>query len=168
VLGLALKSPPMAVKFEDSRFDPTLTMREKITEMTRDTSCMGCHATINPLGFALEQYDAIGRWRTEDNKKPVDPAGDLHTEDGETVRFGGARDVAEFAARSESGHRAFIRHLFHHTVKQEPAAFGPQTMDSLLRSFTASEFNIQKLLAEIAVVAATNGLPGADPTLAQK
>lgn len=168
VLGFTLKSPPMAVQFEDSRFDPTLTMREKITEMTRNTSCMGCHATINPLGFALEQYDAIGRWRTEDNKKPVDPGGDLLTEEGKTVRFAGARDVAEFAARSESGHRAFIRNLFHHTVKQEPAAFGPQTMDSLLRSFTASEFSIQKLLMEIAVVSASHGLPGADPALAQQ
>ena len=168
VLGLTLKSPAMAMQFVDSRFDPSLTMREKITEMTRDTSCMGCHSVINPLGFALEQYDAIGRWRTEDNKKPVNPAADLLTEEGETVRFAGARDVAEFAAQSESGHRAFIRHLFHHTVKQEPAAFGPETMDSLLRSFTASEFNIQKLLTEIAVVAASHRLPDADPQLAQK
>ncbi len=56
VLGFALKSPVMAVEFEDSRFDPTLTMREKVTELTRDSSCMGCHSVINPLGFALEQY----------------------------------------------------------------------------------------------------------------
>ena len=42
------------------QFDPTFTMREKVTEMTKNSSCMGCHATINPLGFALENYDAIG------------------------------------------------------------------------------------------------------------
>ena len=72
-----------------------------------------------------------------------------------TVQLTGARDVAEFAATSETAHRAFIRHLFHHTVKQEPGAFGPNTLDSLRRSFAAQEFNIQKLLAEIAVVAAS-------------
>jgi hypothetical protein len=94
VLGLTLKSPPMAIEFEDSRFDPTMTMREKVTEMTRDTSCMGCHSVINPLGFALEQYDAIGRWRTIDNNKPVDPASELATDEGETVHLRGARDVA--------------------------------------------------------------------------
>jgi len=168
VLGLSLKSPAMAVVFEDSKFDPTLTMREKITALTRDTTCMGCHALINPLGFALEQYDAVGRWRTEDNKKPVNPAADLHTDDGETVRLSGARDIAEFAARSEAGQRAFIRHLFHHTVKQEPGAVGPETMNSLLRSFVASEFNIQKLLAEIVEAAASRGLPGPDANIVQK
>jgi mono/diheme cytochrome c family protein len=168
VLGLSLKSPAMAVVFEDSKFDPSLTMREKITELTRDTSCMGCHAVINPLGFALEQYDAVGRWRTEDNKKPVNASADLHTDEGETVRLNGARDIAELAARSETGQRAFIRHLFHHTVKQEPAAVGAETMNSLLRSFTASEFNIQKLLVEIVAAAASHRLPAADPTIAQK
>ena len=167
VLGLTLKSPAMAVEFEDSRFDPALTMREKITEMTRDSSCMGCHAVINPLGFALEQFDAVGRWRTEDNRKPVDPTSDLVTEEGETVRLSGARDVADFAAKSESGQRAFIRHLFHHTVKQSPAAFGPATLDTLWRSFAAAEFNIQELLGEIAVIAASHPAPSADSPLAQ-
>jgi hypothetical protein len=168
VLGLSLKSPAMAVVFEDSKFDPSLTMREKITELTRDTSCMGCHAVINPLGFALEQYDAVGRWRTEDNKKPVNPAAELHTDEGDTVRLHGARDIAELAARSETGQRAFIRHLFHHTVKQEPVAVAPETMNSLLRSFVASEFNIQKLLTEIAVAAASRGLPDQDASLVVK
>jgi hypothetical protein len=123
---------------------------------------------INPLGFALEQYDAVGRWRTEDNKKPVNASADLHTDEGETVRLNGARDIAELAARSETGQRAFIRHLFHHTVKQEPAAVGAETMNSLLRSFTASEFNIQKLLVEIVAAAASHRLPATDPTIAQK
>jgi hypothetical protein len=167
VLGLTLKSPAMAVVFEDSKFDPSLTMREKITELTRDTSCMGCHAVINPLGFALEQYDAVGRWRTEDNRKPVNSSADLHTDEGETVRINGARDIAELAARSETGQRAFIRHLFHHTVKQEPAAISPDTMNSLLRSFTRSDFNIQKLLTEIVISAAGHGLPGVDSSIAQ-
>ncbi|HEX5177332.1 MAG TPA: DUF1592 domain-containing protein [Chthoniobacteraceae bacterium] len=168
VLGLSLKSPAMAVVFEDSKFDPSLTMREKITALTRDTSCMGCHAVINPLGFALEQYDAVGRWRTEDNKKPVNPAADLHTDEGDTVRLHGARDIADLAGRSETGQRAFIRHLFHHTVKQEPVAVGPDTMNLLLRSFVASEFNIQKLLTEIAVAAASRGLPDKDASLVLK
>jgi hypothetical protein len=167
VLGIALKSPPMAVEFEDSKFDPTFTMREKITEMTRETSCMGCHSVINPLGFALEQYDAIGRWRTEDNHKPVNTAGELPMDEGEKFPLTGARDIADFAARSEDGQRAFIRQLFHHTVKQDTGAFGFQTLDELRRSFSAADCNIQKLLTEIAVVAAMKGLP-ADPQVAQK
>ncbi len=163
VLGFTLKSPPEAIAFEDSKFDPTFTMREKVTEMTKDTSCMGCHSTINPLGFALEQFDAIGRWRTEDNKKPVDPTGELLTDDGETVHFKGARDVADFAVKSERGHRAFIRQLFQHSVKQGIGAYGSDTLDGLLQSFKGNEFNIQKLLTEIAIIAASKDLSAHEP-----
>ena len=58
-------------------------MREKITELTKNTNCMGCHATINPLGFSLENYDAIGRWRTKENDKPIDPVSDFATDEGQ-------------------------------------------------------------------------------------
>ncbi len=143
-------------------------MREKVTEMTRNTSCMGCHSIINPLGFALEHYDAIGRWRTEDNHKPVDAAGEFPVDDGEPLKVTGARDIAEFAVQSEGGQRVFIRQLFHHVVKQDPAAFGSGTLEALRSSFIASEFNIQKLLAEIALIAASEGLSTAAAPLAQK
>ncbi len=169
VLGFTLKPPPMAIAFEDGKFDPTFTMREKITEMTRDTSCMGCHATINPLGFALEHYDAIGRWRAEDNRKPVDPSAELQTEDGTTVVFNGARDVADFAAASPSGHRAFVRQLFHYLVKQDAGAFGSQTLEELVATFSANEFNTKRLLTEIACISAAQGLPpGESPRLAHQ
>src|SRR6185436_20076436 len=49
IVGLALKNPPVAVAFEDAKFDPTLTMREKVSELTKNASCVGCHSVINPL-----------------------------------------------------------------------------------------------------------------------
>ncbi|MGV3532938.1 MAG: DUF1592 domain-containing protein [Chthoniobacteraceae bacterium] len=168
ILGMTLKSPPMANVFKDSHFDPSFTMREKVAEMTKDTSCMGCHVVINPLGFALENYDAVGRWRTEDNHKPVDPVSVLATDEGDNVKLTGARDVAEFAAGSESGHRAFIRQLFHHMVKQSVEPFGGGTLDHLEQAFASSEFHVQKLLAEIALVSASHALPAPEPKLAQQ
>jgi hypothetical protein len=73
IVGMSLKPPQKAVVFEDSHFNPKLTMREKITELTRSGGCMTCHSMINPLGFSLENFDAVGRWRTKDNNKPVNP-----------------------------------------------------------------------------------------------
>ncbi len=62
--------------------------------MTKNTTCMGCHATINPLGFSLENYDAIGRWRTQENDKPINAASDFATDEGETIRLtGGIRYI---------------------------------------------------------------------------
>ena len=70
VLGRLLKPPPEAVAFKNEEFDPSLTMREKVAQLTKKTSCMQCHRVINPIGFSLESFDAVGRFRTEDNKKP--------------------------------------------------------------------------------------------------
>ena len=151
IVGMTLKPPPEATKFEDSKFDPKLTMREKVTEITRAEACMACHSTINPLGFSLENFDAIGRWRTKEKNQPIDPKGSFVTEEGDTVKLTGARQLAEFAAGSELAHRAFVRHLFHHFVKQPAAAYGFETLDRLTDGFEDHQYNIRDLLAEIAI-----------------
>ena len=154
IVGMSLKAPPMAVAFDESHFNPKLTMREKITELTRNTSCMSCHSTINPLGFSLENFDAIGRWRTKDNNKPVNAVSEFSDEQGKTIRLTGPRDIVNYVADNPSGHRAFIRHLFNHTVKQQIPAYGSKVLDDLQRKFAESGCHIQKLLVEIALVAA--------------
>ncbi|MBG87611.1 MAG: hypothetical protein CMO80_12020 [Verrucomicrobiales bacterium] len=157
IVGMSLKSPPMANEFKDTGFDPKLTMREKVTELTRAKACMGCHVTINPLGFSLENYDGIGRWRTHDKNKPVDSTSEFRTETGTTIRLTGARDVAKFAADTPSAHRAFIQQLFHHTVKQPVLAFGETTMEELRNVFQQSNFNVPELIRSIALKSAMHG-----------
>ena len=154
IVGMSLKSPPIAVAFEESHFKPGLTMREKVTELTRDTTCMSCHSVINPLGFSLENFDAIGRWRTKEANKPIDPVSELPLEDDRTIRLTGPRDIVNHVVKNPDGHRAFIRHLWHHLVKQPAAAYGQDTLERLQRSFAANECHIQKLLAEIASLSA--------------
>ncbi|MBP6783435.1 MAG: DUF1592 domain-containing protein [Verrucomicrobiales bacterium] len=151
IVGMPLKSPPMANVFKDGKFDPSLTMREKVTEMTRSQACMGCHVTINPLGFSLENYDGTGRWRTKDRDKPVNPASDFKTENGDTIKLTGARDVAEFAANTPSAHRTFIEQLFHHFVKQPVRAYGNDEMEILRAGFENSGFSISELIKQIAL-----------------
>ena len=109
---------------------------------------------INPLGFSLENFDAVGRWRTKDNNKPVNPVSELTTEEGKLVKLAGPRDIVNFVADNPSGHRAFIRHLFNHEVKQQVTAYGPKTLDELQKNFAANGCNIQKLLVEIATTSA--------------
>ncbi len=157
IVGMSLKPPQKAVVFEDSHFNPKLTMREKISELTRSGACMSCHSMINPLGFSLENFDAVGRWRTKDNNKPVDAESEFTTHEGKLVRLTGPRDIVNYVAANPSGHRAFIRHLFHHLVKQEPTAFGPKVLDDLQRNFAANNCHIQKLLIDIALVVTMDG-----------
>jgi hypothetical protein len=154
IIGRGLKPPPIAVAFKDSDFPQDITMREKITQLTRDQACMSCHSVINPLGFALENYDAVGRWRTQDQDNPLNTRSDYMTEEGQTLKVQNARDIANFAAVNESAHRAFVTQIFHHLLKQDPFAYGKETADRLRLLFAENRFSIQNLMIEIAVFAA--------------
>ncbi len=159
VLGRFLKPPPMAIEFMDDRFDPSLTMREKVTELTSKPNCMGCHVTINPLGFSLEAFDAVGRFRTTDNNKPVNAVAEYAAADGTTGRLRGPRDLAEHAVTSAEARRGFVRQMFQLTVKQAPAAYGADTLEQLDTAFAASGHHIRRLFVEMAVTAAVQRKP---------
>jgi hypothetical protein len=54
-----------------------LTMRERMIEHQVNPACASCHALMDPFGFALENFDAIGRWRTTEDNAPIDASGVL-------------------------------------------------------------------------------------------
>jgi len=166
IVGVNLKNPAVAVAFEDAKFDPSLTMREKVSSLTKNTACAGCHGVINPLGFTLENFDALGRWRTQENKKPVDAAVDFDAEEGVSLHFSGAVDVANHAVNSAHAHESFVTQLFLYAVKQPPAAFGVETISKLKTRFVSDQFHIRKLLAEIALTHAGANLSKDEPKIA--
>jgi mono/diheme cytochrome c family protein len=156
IMGRPLRPPPVAVAFKEEEFPPEITMREKITQLTSSTACMSCHSIINPLGFALENFDPLGRWRDTDNNLPVDTLGEFVTDEGDRVEIGSALDVARFAAEDEAARRAFVNRAFVYLVKQDSAAYGPETLDRLLEGFEQDNFNIRELLIRIAVLSAAH------------
>lgn len=110
---------------------------------------------INPLGFTMEEFDAIGRYRESDKNKPIDSTGSYLTQTGETKKFKGEKDLATFLASSEESQDAFVKQLFHHTVKQPIRAYGPNTIHDLQHEFAKDDYNIHKLLIDIVATSAT-------------
>jgi hypothetical protein len=53
------------------------SVRERLTQHRENAVCASCHSRIDPIGFALENFDAIGRWREEDAGKPIDNTSEL-------------------------------------------------------------------------------------------
>lgn len=159
VLGRPLKPPPMAVAPVDEGVHPGLSTRQRVALQTEGASCQTCHSMINPLGFSLEHYDAVGRYRIEEAGKPIDASGLYQPASGEPVRLDGARELAEFLAASDEARRAVVAQLFHYLVKQPIDAYGPQQLENLEQSFAASEYSIRELLVEIMRTSAlkTNG-----------
>ena len=150
ILGRGVKPPPIAVAPTAPDLAPDLTTRERVTIQTSPDACANCHGLINPLGFALENFDAVGRYREQEKQKPVDATGQYLQRNGEFVRFAGARELADFVARSEETHRSFARQLFHHMVQQPILAYGPESIGELSIFFKDHQFNIRHLAVEIA------------------
>jgi hypothetical protein len=154
VLGVALRPPPMAIAPLSPDLQPALTTRERVELQTRPEACQSCHATINPLGFALERFDAAGRLRQEEKGRPIDASGSYLTREGKLVKFTGARDLAQFLAASEEVRQAFVERLFQNLVKQPIRAYGPRTLPDLTHRFAEKAYNMKDLVVEIAVTAA--------------
>ncbi len=70
-------------------------MRERMAEHRDKAACRSCHKLMDPVGFALENYDAIGRWRTVEAGVPIDASGELW--DG--TRFDGVAELEEALLR---------------------------------------------------------------------
>lgn len=154
VLGRTLLPPPDAVTPLPVALHPDLNTRERVDLQTKSAACLSCHSLINPLGFSLEQYDAIGRIRSQDNNRAVDASGWYLTRAGDEVRFQGARELAIFLAGSEESQRAFVEKLFYYFVQQPIRAIGPEARENLNASFVRHDFNVRRLLEEIATTAA--------------
>jgi len=154
ILGVALRSPPEAVAPLAPDLHPNLTTRERVVLQTSPNNCMTCHGVINPLGFTLEHFDAVGRYRTTDKGKPIDATGTYQTREGKVVQVNGARELAEFVVGSPESQGSFVEQLFHHLVQQPIRAYGQDTQEQLRQRFVADNFHIRKLAVEILVRAA--------------
>jgi len=78
LLGTPPPPPPANVPaLKDNTISSTLSVRDRLAAHRADVACAGCHKLMDPVGFALENYDAVGRWRMFEEGKPVDNAGGL-------------------------------------------------------------------------------------------
>lgn len=152
LLGRQLRQPPDDVKPLTEEFAPEMTTRERVEHQTKAPSCMNCHSVINPLGFSLENFDAVGRYRETDDDKPVNAQTVYRTRGGEDRVLNGARDLANFLANDHAAQKNFIRQLFRFYTKNEIDAFGAEQLDRLHRRFIEHEFRIRDLLVDIAMV----------------
>ena len=77
IFGAPPPSPPPNVPALDNSVSAKLPMRERLSAHRDNPACASCHMTIDPVGFALENYDALGRWRDYDDGLAVDATGGL-------------------------------------------------------------------------------------------
>ncbi len=164
VLGRTLRPPNAAFAPLSPDLHPDLTTRDRVALQTGAESCQICHVKINPLGFAMEQFDAVGRFRDRERDRPIDPSGSYLTRLDETVRFQNARDLGDYVARSDDARRAFVSRVFQYFTKQPIAAYGVNRLDQLSEQFRQSGYNVRELIIEVAVIASQDTSVTGDKT----
>lgn len=111
---------------------------------------------INPLGFALEDFDAVGRFRTTERRGnqtlPIDASGSYQPRIGKPITFRGGRELGASLASSRDAAEAFVQNLFHAIVKQPIRAWGDTALDQLVTRFIAGNYSIRQLLIEIVLL----------------
>ncbi|CAN5142212.1 DUF1592 domain-containing protein [soil metagenome] len=107
LLGTPPPPPPPNVPELDGGGDDKLTgtLRQQMEEHRNNPACAGCHSLMDPLGFGLENYDAIGRYREQDAAGPIDPSGKLVS----GQEFRGASELTAILATDK--HDLFVRCL---------------------------------------------------------
>jgi hypothetical protein len=108
---LSLGNPPAGLD-TTIPVNETGTERQRIESGTSRPPCSGCHAMINPFGFMLENYDAIGRYRTSDNGLPIDSNITVEFVDGTPFQASSAVAALTNFTRSKQFQQCFARQLF--------------------------------------------------------
>ena len=78
ILGTPAPPPPPNVPgLKDKTESSAVSIRERLAEHRANPACAGCHNLMDPVGFSLENFDAVGRWRLFDQEQPIDSSGAL-------------------------------------------------------------------------------------------
>jgi hypothetical protein len=121
ILGAPNLSPPPGVVIPALPTPkPGQTNRERVTAHTGKGTCgEGCHGVyINPIGFAFENFDAMGQPRPTDNGKPVDTSSEYDFADG-TKSFAGAPELMQLMSEEAQVHGSYAGHLAEFTLARD-------------------------------------------------
>lgn len=144
VLCRVVPPPPPGVVTDLPVAEEGDTMRERLQKHQTDPACAGCHSLIDPIGFGLENYDGIGRFRTEDNGSPIDASAQI---DGQS--FEGAAGLGALVAASPDAPACLVRNLYRHATGHIETEGEEVAIVDLEAAFIESGYRMQGLLVEI-------------------
>jgi hypothetical protein len=124
---------------------PEGTLRQKLekTHVALGAACMGCHAFIDPVGFALENYDGVGLWRDKDNNLPVDATGEIP---GSGVKFKDAAEMSDAISKDERFPACVAKHILTYALGRKMTPNDNKSLDDLGQRFAAGGLKMPHLI----------------------
>jgi len=158
-MNLNLPSDPDVLALVAVPLDVTgPTARDRYTAHSKQALCQGCHRLIDPVGFSLENYDAVGQYRTTENGVTIDASGKLPQA---TAVVSGAVQLAQQLADSEQVQQCFAQHWVEYGYGRSLHA-SPEDkclQEKINTAFKASGYNVKQLLLDLTQTTAFQYLP---------
>ena len=141
---LCLTVPPPPDNTDTSPSENTaVTARELLEEHTRNPACAGCHSLMDPYGFVLENYDAVGGWRTTDNGKAVDTSAKL----ADGTQVSNIAEMSSALAKSDRLPTCFTEKLMTFAYGRPPVE--ADQLEQVSREFVQGGQNVRQLILAI-------------------
>jgi hypothetical protein len=141
-----IPTPPANIDFSivENTTGELRTARERLEKHVTNDSCAGCHSLMDPVGLALESFDAVGMLRTEENGASIDPSGEL---DG--MQYDDAPGMGRALRDHPELGPCLVRSLYRYAVGRAPEAGEESLLGFLSERFAASGFRVTELMREL-------------------
>jgi hypothetical protein len=155
LLCVSIPPPPpdVSTTLEELPADQPMTKRQRLEEHRTKPACAACHAQMDPLGLPLENFDAIGRFRTTDHGLPIDPSGDL---DGTSVADARALGIAMSSSAKIA--QCLVRNYYAYASGHVVRPVDASVLNELTASFQASGFKLRDLVVDTVTHAAMSAV----------
>jgi hypothetical protein len=144
--------PPDDVNITVPSIDQGGTARERFSaHLTAGASCNGCHTGMDPIGFAFENFDAMGQYRTMENGRPIDVSGEIFDSEDPALAgpFVGVREMAEKLAVSDQVRDCMATQWFRFTVGRTEVQPDSCSLATLQTTFGAANGDLNELIVGI-------------------
>jgi len=147
LLGTPPPPPPDAVpSLNENNIGTEMSLRERLEQHRRDPNCSPCHMLMDPLGFGLENYDAVGAWRAMDGKFPIDPSGTLPG--GQS--FAGSKGLKEvLKTKSDAFVNNVTEKLLTYSLGRGLERYDRPTVEAIAGKVKASDYRFSALVMEV-------------------
>ena len=148
ILGSPPPPPPANVPpLDEEAAGVVQSLRQQMEQHRSNPTCAACHSKMDPLGFALENYDAIGKWRTMDGKFSIDTSGTMP--DG--TRFSGPTELRNaLASRLPQFSEALTRKMLVYALGRGLESYDRRSVNAILSNWEKKDYRFQSLIFEIA------------------
>ncbi|MEW6126243.1 MAG: DUF1592 domain-containing protein [Acidobacteriota bacterium] len=138
--------PPDVPNLDEAKIGKSISLREQLEQHRKNATCAACHARMDPLGFGLENFNAIGAWRTEDGKFPIDSTGTLP--DGRTFKGAGQLKALLKADRNAFA-EGLTEKLLTYALGRGLEAYDKPAVKKIAARVTADNYRFSSLVLEI-------------------